>query len=369
MSNFQAQEPADLANAKTFQKAFLILLLSSISILFIVVVRGFLIALLLAAIFSSMVKPLYARLSKLTSDRNKLSSLLTVLLISLTILIPLASFFLLVASQSIAISESVGPWIEEQLSDSNETGRWFERVIFLEPFSQYEEEISKKLGELVTQAGTLLFEGLKTITTGTLSFFFQLFIMLYAMYFFLLHGDSVLRKILYYMPLGNQSEKRLLNRLVSVSRATIKGVLVVGAIQGLLGGAAFAVLGIPNAAFWGTLMAVFSIIPALGTGIVWVPATLYLIASGSTTSGIILGLWCAAVVGTVDNLLRPWLVGKDAQIPDLLILITTLGGIFLFGIVGFILGPVIAALFVTVWEIYGLMFRNILPEVKLDEVQ
>jgi predicted PurR-regulated permease PerM len=142
--------------------------------------------------------------------------------------------------------------------------------------------------------------------------------------------------------------------------------LVIGAVQGGLAGLAFAVIGIQGSAFWGTVMAVLSIIPGVGTALVWVPAAIWLFANGSEGAAIGLTLWCVAVVGTVDNVLRPYLVGRDTQMSDLLIMLATLGGLFLFGAVGIIVGPLIAALFVTVWEIYGESFADYLPDVQMS---
>ena len=148
---------------------------------------------------------------------------------------------------------------------------------------------------------------------------------------------------------------------MSVTRATLKGSLVIGVVQGSLAGLGFMVAGIPSAAFWGTVMAVLSIIPAIGSGLVWVPAVIYLFATGDAGTALLLGIWCLAIVGTVDNFMRPWLIGKDTKMPDLLILLGTLGGLILFGATGFIIGPIVAALFVTAWDIYGRVFQNYLP--------
>jgi predicted PurR-regulated permease PerM len=153
----------------------------------------------------------------------------------------------------------------------------------------------------------------------------------------------------------------MVGKFLSVSRATLKGTLIIGIVQGALGGVSFWVAGIEGAVFWATIMAVLSIIPGVGTGLIWVPAVIYLFAAGDTGTAIGLTIWNAAVVGSVDNVLRPWLVGKDTQMPDLLILLGTMGGIVLFGAAGIVIGPVIAALFVTVWEIYGEAFRDVLP--------
>jgi predicted PurR-regulated permease PerM len=200
-------------------------------------------------------------------------------------------------------------------------------------------------------------------TRGTLSFFLQLFVLLYAMFFFLLDGPAILRKILYYIPLDPAEEEALLERFVSVTRATLKGSLLIGVIQGATAGLAFWVTGVPGPAFWGTVMVVLSVIPALGAALVWVPAVVYLFLVGKVAAGVGLLIWCALVVSTIDNFLRPRLVGRDARMSDLLILLSTLGGIFVFGAVGFIVGPIVAALFVSIWHIYGETFSEWLPAV------
>jgi len=151
-------------------------------------------------------------------------------------------------------------------------------------------------------------------------------------------------------------------KFLSVSRATLKGTLIIGILQGGLAGGAFAVVGLDGAAFWGTIMVVLSIVPGIGTALVWFPAVIYLFAVGQTAAAIGLFVWCAAVVGTVDNVLRPWLVGKDTKMPDLLILLGTLGGLVVFGAKGIVIGPIVAALFITVWDLYAVAFKDYLPE-------
>jgi predicted PurR-regulated permease PerM len=165
------------------------------------------------------------------------------------------------------------------------------------------------------------------------------------------------------LPLQDHDEKRMLDKFTSVTRATLKGTAVIGILQGSLAGTAFWVVGIPSSVFWGTIMAVLSIIPGIGTALVWGPAVVILAASGHFLKAGGLGLFCALVVGSVDNLLRPILVGKDTQMHELMIFFGTLGGIIMFGVMGMIIGPIVAALFITIWEIYGVAFKDILPRV------
>ncbi len=249
------------------------------------------------------------------------------------------------------------------MQQPSELDQWLEQIPFVEYVRPYQDQILVKLGEFAGNIGSFLFNGLAAATSGTASFFFQFFIMLYAMFFFLMNGHETLRKIMYYMPLTSEDENLMLERFVSVTRATVKGTIVIGAIQGGLAGAGFALAGIPSATFWGTIMAVMSIIPALGTAVVWIPGVIFLLATGKVGAGVALGIWCILVVGSADNFLRPWLVGKDTKMSDLMVLLGTLGGIVLFGIVGVIIGPIIAALFVTIWDIYGVAFKDVLPPV------
>jgi predicted PurR-regulated permease PerM len=218
-----------------------------------------------------------------------------------------------------------------------------------------------RAGQAVDFASRLLINSLSAATSGTLNFLFMLGVMLYAMYFFLEGGGRLVDRILFYLPLDDAEERLLLDRFRSVARATLKGTAVIGLLQGTLAGIAFAVAGVPSAAFWGALMVALSVVPGIGIGLVWVPASIVLVAGGHTLEGVLLALFCGGVVGSIDNVLRPRLVGKDTKLPDLLILLSTIGGISMFGMLGLIVGPILAALFVTVWEIYGRVFADVLP--------
>jgi len=266
------------------------------------------------------------------------------------------------------VSESVGPWIQAQAENPGAIelwfGEWARNLPMVGDLIPEREVILGKLGEIAGMIGGFLLSGLASATRGTVNFILQLCIMLYANYFFLRSGKETLAKIMYLVPLESEQEDRLVARFVSVTRATLKGSLVIGVIQGTLAGLAFAVAGIEGAIFWGTIMAVLSIIPAVGAAIVWIPAVVYLFATGHVLAGVGLLVWCGVVVGSSDNILRPILVGKDTKMPDLLVLLSTLGGIAVYGALGVIIGPIIAALFLTVWELYGEAFKDVLPEVK-----
>ena len=356
---------SDLLAKESFRKSFVLVMTLLYIVAFLALVGGFLQSLLLAAIFSGLVYPLYLWFVKKTGGRTSLASILTLLISLLMIIVPLLFLLILVADQAVEITEIVKPWITEHLADSDLSSGllpdWFP---FADKLAPYSNEILAKVGEIAGKTGSMIASSLATISEGAAIFFLNLFIMLYAMYFFLLSGRSLTDKILSYLPLTRQDKDKMVEVGLSVSRATIKGTLIIGIIQGTLGGLGFWVAGVGSAVFWAAVMAVLSVLPGIGTMLVWGPAVIYLFITGNTVAGLGLLAWCAGVVGTVDNVLRPILVGRDAQMPDLLILLSTLGGIGLFGASGLVLGPILAALFLTVLTIYTQVFADWL---KLDE--
>jgi predicted PurR-regulated permease PerM len=348
----------------SFRKAFLILLVLAISATFVAMIRDFLMTILLAAIVAGLAYPLYARLTRLFRGRRAAASAVTLAAVVLLVIGPLATVLGIVAAQAFRISETVTPWVRDHLTQVTVLEGYLDRIPGIEHLEPYREQILTKAGELVGSTGSFLFRSISATTRGTVAFLFHFGLLLYTMFFFLTDGDKLLRKIMFYLPLPEEDERRMADKFVSVTRATVKGTLLIGLLQGTLAGAGFAAAGIQGALFWGTVMTLLSIIPGIGTALVWVPAVIVLLLTGEVAWGIALGLWCALVVGSVDNLLRPRLVGRDTQMHELLILFGTLGGILLFGVVGFIVGPIVAALFVTVWEMYGTAFREDLPAVS-----
>jgi predicted PurR-regulated permease PerM len=349
--------------ARRFQRAFLLLLVAAISLLFVQMVRGFLLAVFLAAIFAGLSHPLFVRIQRAVGGRAGLAALVTILLLLVGIVLPVGGFLVLVASESMTLSQQVAEWLRSEPGRLGQVREWAERLPLVGRLIPENAVLLARAAELAGKVGPMVAGKAAAVGGATLSFLFQAFLCLYAMVFFLMDGPAILRQILYYLPLGPQQEAQLLERFLSVTRATLKGSLLIGVFQGVLAGLAFWVAGVPGSAFWGTVMVVLSIIPAVGAALIWVPAVVYLVATGHVGAGLGLLAWCALVVSTVDNLLRPKLVGRDARMSDLMILLGTLGGIALFGALGFIVGPIVAALFVTVWHIYGVAFREWLPAV------
>ncbi len=359
--------PRESVNPTTFRTAFVLLLVLAISALFLAVTWPFLKPLLLGALLAGLSRPLYRWVTRMLGGRKSLAAVLTLLILFGVVAGPISAFIGVVVQQALGVSNEAIPWVQTHLGSASAFNAhdWLvQRFPSLADYVPQQEQITASAARIAKATGAFLVAGATQLTAGTATFLLNLFVMLYAMFFFLRDGGLITEKIFYYMPLSHEDEERVLERLTSVTRATIKGTVVIGIIQGALAGLGFWVAGLDGAAFWGTIMMVLSVIPGIGAALIWVPAVIYLFIIGQNWTATLLLIWCAAVVGTVDNLLRPRLVGKDAKMPDLLILVGTLGGLFLFGPIGFIVGPLVCGLFLTVWDIYGTTFQDILPPVR-----
>lgn len=348
-------------DALRFQRAFLLILVVAVSAVFVAMIRGFLMSLLLAAVLAGLCHPFYRRILGRCRGRRAVSSLLTVILLGAVVILPMLALLGVVAAEALKISNAAIPWIEKQLSSAGSLPGLLDRLPFQQEIEPFRDQLMTKAGEIVAGAGTFVFNTATSATKGTVALMMQAFVLVYAMFFFLMDGEFLLKRILFYLPLDEKDERRLLDRFTSVTRATVKGTLLIGIAQGGMAGAAFWAAGVEGAVFWGAIMAVFSIIPGIGTGLVWVPAAVILIISGEVLRGVLLALFCGLIVGSVDNLLRPRLVGRDTKLHDLLIFLGTVGGILFFGVLGFLIGPIVAALLVTVWDLYGASFSEFLP--------
>ncbi|MCI5131332.1 MAG: AI-2E family transporter, partial [Candidatus Electrothrix sp. EH2] len=307
--------------------------------------------------------PAHRWLTPRLNNRENLASILIIIALVCLILIPLALLIGVVISQAVHVGQSVSPWIESFAEEPGILSDHISKIPHYEVLLPYRDMILEKAGEIVGTISNVLINSLTSLTRITLNALFNVVIMLYVMFYFLITGEVLLRKILYYLPMAHEDEERLLRRFTSVAGATMKSTFIIGILQGGLCGFAFFLAEIQGAVFWGTVMAVLSIIPAVGTAVVWVPALIILAIGGDFSGVFILAVICGAVAGNLDNLLRPRLVGKDTEMHDLFVLFGTLGGIALFGVLGIIIGPIISALFITIWEIYGDAFEEYLPEV------
>ncbi len=351
----------------TSNQGILLLLLLFISAIFFAMIRYFLMAIFLAALFSALAMPVFIRFERWFRGAKSVSAAMTMLTLLLIVVLPLATLLGVVAKQAVRISSIAVPWVQQQLIGSATVDEQLRALPFYDQLELYREEILQKAGELASNTGSMLFNSISSFTYSAVNDLFLLFIFLYTMFFFLRDGKALLAKVLSFLPLTHTDQHRLLDRFLSVTRATIKGSMVVGIVQGSLAGFALHFAGIDSALFWATIMSLISVVPVLGPPLVWVPAVIYLAATGQYPQAIGVFLFCSIVVGQIDNILRPMLIGRDTQMHELLIFFGTLGGIGLFGLFGFIIGPIVAALFMTIWEMYGESFSDYLAELKSDK--
>ncbi len=322
---------------------------------FFFLLRGLFQPIFWAAIMGVLFLPVQTRIEARLAGRRSLAAFLTVLVILVTVLVPTLLIAGAVADQGVQLYQNLqrgdvdpGAVLErvEQMFPP-EVSDWLSRVgiepdTFQDRISQAAVDASGFIAGLAVSVG-------QNVTRFALLFF----IMLYLLFFVLRDGEQLLSRLMWALPLGDERERSLFAKFVEVSRATIKGTLVVGIVQGTLGGVMFALLGMQGAIFWGVVMIFLSILPAVGAAIVWLPAGVILLLSGSILRGLVLLAFGAVVISLVDNVLRPILVGRDTKMPDWLILLSTLGGLTTFGVSGFVIGPVIAALFLAVWTMFG----------------
>ncbi|MEY8878573.1 MAG: AI-2E family transporter [Leptothrix sp. (in: b-proteobacteria)] len=306
------------------------------------------------AIVALMFAPLSGRLAQRLGGRRTLAALLTLLIVLLMVVLPL---MLLTAS----LAQDAAVIYQQLQSGELNPGRYFRGLFDALPdwltrlLDRYGlvnfEALQKRLVTLLEQGSQLIAGQAFSIGQNTVDFLASLFITLYLAFFLVRDGDALVAAIQRAIPLEASHKQRLLETFTTVVRATVKGNLLVALIQGACGGLAFWFLDVGGALPWAVLMGFLSLLPAIGASLVWVPVAAYLFVSGEHWQAIALASWGVLVIGLVDNLLRPVLVGKDTRMPDYVVMISTLGGISTFGIHGFVLGPAIAAMFIASWQL------------------
>ena len=352
----QAPDPARGLHGRTAARLFLIALVAVATLAFLWLIAPFSGAILWAVIAAILFEPLNARLLRAMPGRRNGAALITLLIITGVVIVPAlllggallgqaTAFFARVRSGEIdfgrmfiEVQGHLPVWARSWLTD-----------VGLGDMEGVRAKLSRGLASsFQSVAGQILDVG-----QGTLSFFLALGVTLYLTFFLLRDGHRLARRIERALPLPPGQRAALLAKIMQVIRATIKGSIIVAILQGSIGGAVFWALGLPGALLWGVAMGVFSLFPAIGTGLVWVPVALYLLATGAIWQGIALFLCGFFIISSIDNVVRPFMVGRDARMPDYIVLITTLGGFELMGFNGFVVGPMIAALFLAVWEIFA----------------
>ena len=339
---------------KGLTKGFFILILLLASIAFFDVLTPYYSAILWAAILAVIFHPLKSKLRQKLGDRNGVASLLTLVIICLIVFTPLALVF-----SSLAVEINlVYTKLQNNSSEFPQVlASTFQHLpLSLQHFLTEHQlndpaTIQQKLSGVALKGGQYLAGSVFLIGKGTFGFAVSFGIMLYLLFFLLKDGAYLVGLILEALPLSTYVKHHLLMKFAAVSRATVKGTVVVAVVQGALGALAFYITGLEGTLLWGALIAFLSLIPAVGSAIIWVPAAIWFFATGVAWKALFLVVFFVVVIGLVDNILRPLLVGKDTKMPDYMILIATLGGMEIYGINGFVIGPLIAALFIACWNL------------------
>lgn len=333
-------------------KSLLALVLAA-TLLFALILWPFFAAVCWAVFIAIVFWPMHLRLLRGSHGRPNMAAAASLTVILLIVILPLAMVLT-------TITQEASLLVEKLRSGEIQLGVFFQRMVealpawargMLERFGVSDFSlVQQKLLAALSGSGQALTARAFSIGQGTLDFAVGFFVMLYVLFFLFRDGEGLSRAIARTIPLREDHTQRLLIQFSTVVRATVKGNIVVALVQGALGGLAFFVLGVPGAMLWGAVMALFSLLPAVGAFLVWGPVAGYFFFTGELVKGVGLTLWGAVVIGLVDNFLRPILVGRDTRMPDYLVLVATLGGIVVFGLNGFVIGPVIAAVFLVSWE-------------------
>ncbi|MCL8307391.1 MULTISPECIES: AI-2E family transporter [Pseudomonas] len=351
-------------NQTALQNKALTVLLALVTIAFLWILLPFYGAVFWAVILAILFSPLQRDLMLRLGGRRNLAAVVTLLVCLLIAILPVIIIGTLLVQEGASLYQRI------EKGELDIAGHIESFKALLPAFIQNAlerlgmgdlEGLRDNITKWATQGSQFLAGQAFSFGQGTFDFLVSFGVMLYLLFFFLREGGELARKVRLAVPLPEQQKRRLQLKFSRVVRATVKGNLLVAVTQGALGGLIFWALGIPSALVWAVLMAFLSLLPAVGAGIVWAPVAVYFLATGAILSGIVLTAFGVLVIGLVDNLLRPILVGKDTKMPDYLILISTLGGLAVFGLNGFVIGPLIAALFMSSWAIFTSRLQVQLP--------
>ncbi len=336
------------------QHASFLIILAVVSVLMVVIVWPFAQPLLWALLSAIMFQPLYYSMLKRLRGRRNAAAGVSLLIIFFVLMVPALWIGTLVVQEAITLIatlqqnpldiavlyDSVYAMIPKVGQEAVDRSGWANVAM-----------VQARVQDLLTQSAGMIAGQALSIGSGALSFALSFGVALYVMYFLLRDGGRIGRTVLRAVPVENAIAVRLADRFLGIVRATIKGTGVVALVQGVLGTITLMIAGVPSALLFGVIMAIFALVPVIGSGAVWVPAGLYLLLIGEYWQGIFVLLTGFFIISSADNVLRPILVGRDTGIPDWIILVTTLGGISLVGLSGIVLGPLVAGLFLASWSI------------------
>lgn len=338
----------------SIEQGTFILLLGAVTLSFWLVISSFYGAIFWAVILALLFMPLHRRFLKLFGNRRNIASFASLSVCMLLAIIPMIVIIVAIVQEGISLLDSlkdvngkinIRPQLDQLWAAVPESVKLYIDRIDANQINTLREKLEQLAASITSTTGrTLVSWG-----QNTFGFVVTFVIMLYLLFFLFRDGETLSQQIINCVPLSTEYKKHLSQKFAMVLKATVKGNIVVAIIQGVLGGAAFYFFDIQGALLWGVLMSFLSLLPAVGASLVWGPVAIYFFATGQIWQSVSLSIYGALVIGMVDNILRPVLVGKDTKLPDYVVLITTLGGMSLVGINGFVIGPLIAVLFIATW--------------------
>jgi predicted PurR-regulated permease PerM len=334
----------------------LLFLVAAVSVVFAWVLWPFFGAILWATVLGILFAPLYRLVLTSVPGWRNLVAMTTLLIIVVMVILPLTLVINLFIREATGVYQDVRSGELSFGLDLKSLGEilpgW--AINLLQRLGIPDAAaLREKLTTIIMQSGEFFAGQAIGFGQTTVNFIASFFVMLYLLFFLLRDGPELSERIGSAIPLRAEQRQALLNRFTIAVRAILKGTIVVALVQGALGGLVFWILGFRAPVLWGAVMAIFSLLPVMGTGLVWGPAAIYLLATDALWQGVFLIAFGVFVIGLVDNLLRPILIGQDTKIPDYIVLISTLGGLATFGANGFVIGPVIAAMFLALWTVFS----------------
>ncbi len=346
------------SGSRRLNRASFLILLAGAGLLVFFIARVFLLPILLAAIAAALFYPLNRRILKGFKHRSSLAALVTVAVFCLIILVPMALLGYLVTQNVIEVTRLVNRNIPQIKSWLQSVESWIVTLPFIEGQRASTLIDGARLVNIIQRAGSTLVEWATSLAGNIARTLLLLFVFIYSLFFLIRDGDKALLSVSEAIPLPKEDKLAIIDKFVSVSRATLKSTFLIGGIQGVIGTILFFALGIPGAVLFGVLFLILAAIPGLGPAVIWLPATVILFALGRYYQGVIMLVIGGGVIPLVDYILRPRLVGRDTQLHPLLVFIGVLGGVALFGIWGLLFGPLAMSVAVTLVTIFKRLFKG-----------
>jgi predicted PurR-regulated permease PerM len=350
--------PYDRAS-RVYRFTYVLVVTIAVTAAFLYMISGFLIDVFLAAIFAGLLYPLFERSLHVFGGRRTLAAAMIVIGAFIAVVVPLAVIATVVASEAVQLSGATAAWIGPIVNNPGQLVALLpDQIGQSEIFQRAVTSFTAQTADIISALAGFFSRTLSSAALGAARTALDLFVIGFAIVSFLHSGPVLVDEAVERSPVGKEEMRTIADKTLQITAATLKSIVIIGAAQGALVGLGLAVTGIPQPWFWGTVAAAASTLPAIGAGFVWIPASIYLMATGQFAIGLGLAIWGVAVISTVDNLLRVYVVGRGAQMPSLLVFISTFGGIATFGAAGILIGPVLAGLLLGVLDLYRTALKS-----------